>query len=831
MKRYKGMIAAIALGTMATTGYIHAQSDTTVSAVSAATTETGNGSLTAGSRIIAIQRLAEAGNWGAVADAVRQITLSDNAIEESVRCDALWFEALAAYHLNDPGAKSLLSRFISDFPADPRANNARLLKADLAFFSNTWPEALSLYREADIDGLGQPDRSLYSYRLALSLIKTGHYAEARNPLRNVKGKEYSDVRNFYTAYLDYIEGDFNRAYKGFEKVTPGIKGLDAGYYMLQILYTRGDYEAVTSRADRMMKRNPVPELTAEMHRITGLSYFKLNEPDLARISLLNYMSQNQSAPDAEALYALGCIDYDNGDYSEAENLFSQVTSENGELAHSAWLYIGQCRLQQDDIQGATLALEKASAYESDPDVAQTAMYDYVAALCRGGSIPFGKSAEMLEAYLTRWPDSPHYAEVEEYLASAYFNDHNYTAAVDCVDKSPRPTAAMLAVKQKALYEQGVREATNGNVSASASWFEKAAAMRSTDATVADQALLWLADARYDKGNYKQAARDYTAFIKNAKPSSNRTLALYNLAYSQFQNGDYSLSASTFGEALGARPALTKTLADDAHIRRADCLYYTGDYATANKIYGEAIDRKSADSDYAAYRRAVTTGLSGDARAKVQALGAFINQYPDSKWVSAALLEKALTHEELGETQLASECYRKRLALTPDADLDELLRMAQTTDKAGDAPADQLQLLDRIRRKGNLAADEMADIDLYEANAHAALGHDAEADEIYERLSKNPAGLPGAVSAVTLADRLNNAGNYQQAYDLMTSFTDKGTPHTYWLARGFMSLADACAGLGRPELAREYLLSLRDNYPGNEPDILSGIEQRLNKLAK
>lgn len=64
---------------------------------------------------------------------------------------------------------------------------------------------------------------------------------------------------------------------------------------------------------------------------------------------------------------------------------------------------------------------------------------------------------------------------------------------------------------------------------------------------------------------------------------------------------------------------------------------------------------------------------------------------------------------------------------------------------------------------------------------------------------------------------------------MLEFTEAGTPHEFQLARGFILLADAYKGQGKAYLAKEYLQSLRENYPGNEPEILNAIKSRLNAL--
>lgn len=744
-----------------------------------------------------------------------------------------WRTLMDAYTLDAPGTADMLRRYADRYPTGMHADQARLKIADIDFFRHNWPEALAAYNRADIRGLSRPDRSLYSYRKALCLIKTGFYSEAREELKQVKGKGFDDVRKFYTAYCDYIDGDMDAAYAGFESVTPGIKGLPAGYYMVQILYMRGEYRKVVRLADNMMYRNPVPELAPEIHRVTGLSYFKLDEYDPARQSLLNYLEQNKGEVNDEALYALGVIEYDAEEYETSAQYLTEVVAqaERGKVAQSAWLYLGLDRLQTDDVQGAILAFEKASEYEADPAVSQTAMYDYIAAQTQGGNVPFARSARLLETYLNRWPGSDHAEAVKEYLATAYFNDHNYQQAIDIVDRSKDPTETMKAVRLKALYMQGISVATNGDVAGSGAYFKRAAQMTRIDAPIAGESQLWLGDANYGAGKFKEAVRNYNAYLKTAEPSANRTLALYDLGYAQYRLGHYSEAAATFRKALDAQPALSKALGDDARIRRADCLYYTRQYKNAQALYDEAVSAGAQDADYAAYRNALLAGKNVGARRKIELLDAFLNDYPNSRWRSAALLEKAMTHEELGEADEAAEAYRRRMSITQNIDVDELLRAAKANDMSGDAPGEQLKLIERIRREGKLDADDAVLMELYEANALAGTGADEQADEIYTRLARNPESLTGAMAAVTLAERLNAAHRYQEAYDLMNEFTENGTPHSYWLAKGFIALADACGGIGRQDLAREYLTSLRNNYPGNEADIKSEINSRLKKLKK
>ena len=55
-----------------------------------------------------------------------------------------------------------------------------------------------------------------------------------------------------------------------------------------------------------------------------------------------------------------------------------------------------------------------------------------------------------------------------------------------------------------------------------------------------------------------------------------------------------------------------------------------------------------------------------------------------------------------------------------------------------------------------------------------------------------------------------------------------TPHAYWLARSFVLLADLYEVQGKTMEAKQYLLSLQNNYSGDD-DIADMISTRLERL--
>lgn len=736
--------------------------------------------------------------------------------------------ARAWYGRGDEKCLSLLADFVTAYPASPLTPQARMASGDFHFLNHDWPEALEAYDRVDADRLNRDDRTLLNYRRALSMMRTGHFREARPLIAQLRGvKGYTDAYRFYNAYLDYIDGDFTKAYEGFSRVPEGIPGLDAGYYMAQIEYSRGQYEAVINRGTRLLRADAVPEIAPELNRIIGLSYFKRGDADKAARFLQRYLATTGGAPSADVAYALGTIDYDHGDYEAAAEKFATLTDLPDEIGQGAWLYMGLCNLRRDNPTAAAMAFEKASKESHDPAVTETALYNYVTAVTRGGKVPFSSSSRLLERFISNYPDSEYTPEVEAYLATAYYNDREYTKALRIIDAIRHPSAEVLATKQKVLYRLGVEALTNGRAENAVPYLRQAADMRSADRSLAAQSSLWLGDAFAALGNWQQARAAYEAFLASNPSGYNRQLAYYDLGYAKYRLKDYAGAAAELAR-VGSGSQLPAQLVRDARLLRADCLYYTARYGEARSLFSRAVEEGGSETDYALYRRAILNGLAGDTKGKLADLSRIDSEFPDSRWRSKALLEMAVLYEEQGKQTLAADAYRKRLDASADVDTDELLRMASTMHKAGRA-ADLLDVAARVRAAGGLEADELATLDLYEADALSELGRDSEAKAIYTRLSLNPSSEAGSEAAVKLAEISLKNKDFSAARDMMEAFTDTGTPHQYWLARGFIALADAYRGLGDKQLAREYLISLRDNYPNADDDIYTTITSRLKSL--
>lgn len=952
----------------------------------------------------------DAGNYAGAIDQLGHIETHDIRLSDREKEEYTYILAQALYQRGDAECVRMLKDFCDRFPASPYALDARLSIADYYFFAHRWPEALTAYGDIDFARLNATRLPEYTYRKALSMVKTGYFAESVPLFAKIRSNpEYRNASMYYLAYVDYVKGEYDKAYQGFAKVSPA-DGIEPGYYMTQIEYIRGEYDNVINHGRSLLQKRMVPAMAGEVSRIVGLSYFKRDNYAVARQFLENYMDTAEGGtPDTDAVYALGVCDYNDGDYRRAAERFSTLTELETDIGQSAWLYLGQCDIRDGNPDTAAMAFEKAAKMGCDREVTETALYNYAAAVTRGGKIPFASSATLLEQFIKSYPDSEYTPRIEEYLAQAYYNDRDYDKALKYIEAIRRPSKDVLSVKQKILYQLGVNAVTSGQNAEAVKYLKRSLELSSYDAAPVGDTWLWLGDALYAAANFKEAESAYRKASELLQASANRSLALYDYAYATYMQGNYREAARRFATAVAAKPALPAPLADDALIRRADCLYYNGDWSGARSVYDEAVRRGASDSDYAGYRHAVMVGLGGDISGKIREISDLQKKYPSSQWLPAALMEKALSYESLGQTANALKTYDELARQYPDArqarkallnlavtaakahkdkesvdaykevimrwpsseeaslanddlrryyaakgELGEYAAFLRTVPEARQLDAGEMEqlafdsaetafadnindirllrnyvndfpdgkylaaaLLDiamslrnsgkyqeaeetltrltasrphsaqyaeallmkaeilednipgrkrdaltaykelersggpdfaaeayagvmrttddaaeraayarKTRQSGGLSPDRIEEAKLYEAKSLLETGDADTAVTLLSELSGNHAGKAGAEAAVTLAQYWLDHKKYDKAESVALAFTDAGTPHQYWLAKGFIALADAYRGQGKTYLAKEYLQSLRDNYPGKEKEIASAISSRL-----
>lgn len=966
-------------------------------------------------------------NYVGVIDQLNQAKrLGDRLLSRQLMQECNFMLAKAYYERGDEHCVDLLENYVLETPTALNAVEARLMIGDYYFYAGNYGRAIESYNEVDLKSINSADSKTYSYRKGLSLTKVGMFDEARPLFKSLlEDKEYGNAAQFYIAYLDYVAEDYDKALKGFKAVDTSLHklsspqnmkrrweytptGLEAGYYITHIEYHKGEYRNVINHGTDLLQKSPVPELIPEMNRIIGESYYKLGEESVAWQYLDAYLNVDKESPISSALYTMGVIEYNQGNYKRASELFGRLTDLDNELGQSAYLYLGQCAMRNKDNSAAAIAFEKAYKMGWDLKVSETALYNYTVASISGGSVPFSSSIELFENFTKKYPQSKYSSAVDEYLATAYYHERDFTKALQSINRINNPSDKVMGAKQKVLYELGVEAYSNGRYNDVETYMMQVASLNNYDSRLSAQSWLWLGDAYYAKADYEKAEKAYQMHLdKTEKSDVNRSVAFYNLGYAQYMSGDFNQAILSYKKSLNG---LTHDQRADATLRIADCYYYTGKPKAALKEYAEAISKDCKTSDYAALQHANMQGMIGYNAKKIDELNDFSANYPTSKWIPAAMLEKAQTLVETGKTSdairefkgLASKYpqtaearqgmlqmaivysnmgkqadaeeaykevitrwpsseqaasanddlrriyasrgelqnYRQFLSSIPDSpqlnddDMEQLTFEAAENDVAENADdiakmklyveqypngkylasalyyvassyaansnykealealntlisrrgdsnyaPDALKLKGEVMEKGLLGepmeivktykelelrggADYMAEAysgvmrnttnakecveyadkllqlnglsteEQEEARFYRALASfetkniwQAEAD--LKELTSDVKSIYGAKAAVELATFYMSENRLDEAEKVLTEFTDEGTPHQYWLARGFIALADLYEKQGKKTIAKEYVKSLKENYPGEEPDIHDMINQRIN----
>lgn len=117
---------------------------------------------------------------------------------------------------------------------------------------------------------------------------------------------------------------------------------------------------------------------------------------------------------------------------------------------------------------------------------------------------------------------------------------------------------------------------------------------------------------------------------------------------------------------------------------------------------------------------------------------------------------------------------------------------------------------------------------FRAKAYLNQQADKKAMNDLQALAKDTRTLYGAEAKYLVALQLYKAHEYAAAEKEILNFIEQSTPHAYWLARSFILLSDVYVSMDKKLDARQYLLSLQQNYHADD-DIEQMINERLEKL--
>ena len=363
---------------------------------------------------------------------------------------------------------------------------------------------------------------------------------------------------------------------------------------------------------------------------------------------------------------------------------------------------------------------------------------------------------------------------------------DYIAAANVVTTDGKAGCYVMLIKTERL---AFRELSQNKVQDALTYATQAVALGKQDAEAYAESYYVKGDCNYRLGNYAQAASDLNTAINLGQqtPSGklkNSGYALYSLGYAHFKQQQYNAAITEFRKITELTTATNQVKAD-AFNRIGDCYLNMRNYDAADANYVRAKATDHTMGDYSMLQQAYIEGLRGNYDKKVDIINQMNAEYPASSQAAKALYEQGRAYVLSGKEDEAAAVFSSIAVRYPGSEY---------TKKAREELA-------------NMAAN----IAIQDSIAAAQ-------DSIATEAAKAP---------VVAAQKLYNAGQYQQAEQQLNKAIDEGIGKPYWLARAFVLLSDIYKAQGREVEAKQTLESLKANYK-EEDDIQTMIKERMKE---
>lgn len=487
-------------------------------------------------------------------------------------------------------------------------------------------------------------------------------------------------------------------------------------------------------------------------------------------------------------YKQGMCYYNMGRFDAAYNtLVESASIDQDEMAQNAWLHAGIAALQLNKKSEAQKAFLNASQMRGNPKLREQALYDYALTLHEQSATT---TVSVMEQFLKEYSTSKYATSVSQCLTEVYMQKKDYSKALNAINKVQTPNSDTQADKQKVLYNLAFQELNQKHLQDALTYATQAVAMGKQDIEAYAESYYIKGDCDYQLGNYAQAANDLATALNLGQQTPNRKLknndyALYTLGYAQFKQQKYNAAIEQFQKivAMSDNTSTGKSMKADAYNRIGDCYLNMRNYGEANANYELAKKTYYGWGDYSMLQQAYIEGLNDNYDKKIQMIEQMLAEYPGSNLTAKALYEQGRAYVLSGKEDEASTIF------------SSIARRFPQSEYAQKAREEIVNMATNIAIQDSIAAAQ---------------------DSIANEVAKAP---------VVAAQNLYNAGQYQQAEQLLNKAIDEGIGKPYWLAKAFILMSDIYRAEGRLVEAKQTLESLKANYKEND-DVQTLIEERL-----
>ena len=648
------------------------------------------------------------------------------------------------------------------------------------------------------------EAAAYNYAMLLHEVSASAFGESvtvlENFLNDFPNSMYADQVNNCLAEVYLTTKNYEAALTSINKIKqPGMKILEARqkiYYHLGVnSYVNSQYEeAVSWFSKAILEGSYAPLERANAQYWRGESYFRMKNYVMAQNDYKVFLAPGRPG-DARlttlANYNLGYCYFNQMEYGSAATWFDKYISlekDRSQLSLAdAYARRGDCYFHHRQFSEAERAYQEAFKLQPENGAYPLFQSGFVLGLKRDYN---GKIAQM-EKLIEKYPESPYLPEAlyEKGRTHVLLNKENEAIAAFSTLLAQYPQSS---VARKAGTQIGLLYFNQNKLPQSAEAYKRVI----NDYPGTEEAQVAIQDLKsvYLEMNDVNAYIQYVNSLGGVKLEiSEQDSLTYLAAENFFMRGDEVQAQKTLQTYLQSFPQGAFAL--KAH-------YYLGIIS-----YNQ--------NDYDAARKAFTQVLSiGHTEFSEESLVRMGYMEYSQKDYSAAIVTYG---------RLSKVAERKENRITAYLGT---MRSASFLNK----DIDVINAANSLLKETNLSHEQTAEAKYNRAKAYLAINDGSKAVADLKDLGSDTRTAFGAEARYLLGQYYLDTKQTERAEAEADALVKSGSPHAYWLARGFILLSDINAAKGDDFLARQYLESLTHNYNG-EDDILNMIEERMLKLKK
>ena len=490
-----------------------------------------------------------------------------------------------------------------------------------------------------------------------------------------------------------------------------------------------------------------------------------------------------------AQYNLGSSLFNQQEYSKAIEAFKAAIETNSlsrEMTAEAYNRIGDACYYMKNFDGAAENYSKAV----NSNVEQSSEYAMLRkAIIAGDKSDYESKIAQLDELMSKYPNSSKFAEAMLEKGNAQVNAGKLYEAINTystlIEKYPGNPETREAMLRKAL----AQKMNNQEEDAVGSYWDVIETYpASIEAKTAAQDLKLI---YADRGELTSFSRRLNNIEGGPK------IDVHEVEKAAFEAAEaYYIDT----ESIYKLENYIQDYPDGAYVNEA--MYYIGHYYYSKKDYNSAIE-------------ALNDALHGN---------------EDAAFAQRAMSLKGTILLKQGRAQEAMEVYKTWATKATNNDNYALaqLGIVRSACEAQDW-ADVVKSADNLLEEGYpLSSEVEQEVILSRAIANVNQGKTLVALNDFNNLATNMQSEAGAQAAYEIAKIQYDAGELNEAEKTLDKLIAADTDHTYWVAKGFILMCDIYNENGNRSKAVEYLISLKNNYPGSEGEIFNEIETRLNE---